>query len=114
MNINRSSLVHLFHIIIVGSLFTYVGINKSKISDILFSVLLWLGVVIIVYHLYKAYTYLLFGKSYWINVIHIIIIGPLLLYIGYNKEKTPRKYFEILLMAGFASIGYHLYYLFAK
>ena len=27
-------------------------------------------------------------------------------------EKTARKFFEILLMLGFASIGYHLYYLF--
>jgi hypothetical protein len=28
-----------------------------------------------------------------------------------NKEKTQRFWFEILLMLGFASIGYHGYYL---
>ncbi len=33
-------------------------------------------------------------------------------YIGYNGDKTARKFFEILLMLGFASIGYHSYYLF--
>jgi len=35
----------------------------------------------------------------------------LLIYIGYYKDKTQRLYFEILLMLGFASIGYHGYYL---
>jgi hypothetical protein len=40
-----------------------------------------------------------------------VIVGPILIYIGYNREKTSRKYFEILLMLGFAAIGYHGYYL---
>jgi hypothetical protein len=35
----------------------------------------------------------------------------LLIKIGYDGNKTSRKYFELLLMAGFASIGYHGYYL---
>jgi hypothetical protein len=108
---NISLLVHLFHIIIVGGLFLYVGINREKISKTLFSILLGLGVVIIFYHIYKVYNYLKEGKGIWVNLIHIFIVGPLLIYIGYNKEKTQRLYFEILLMLGFASIGYHGYYL---
>ena len=51
------------------------------------------------------------GKSYWVNLIHIFIVGPILIYIGYNGEKTSRKYYEILLMLGFAALGYHGYYL---
>jgi len=47
----------------------------------------------------------------WVNYIHLFIVGPLLLYIGLNREKTERRYFEILLMLGFAAIGYHGYYL---
>ena len=47
------SYVHLFHIIIVGGLFLYVGIIKEKIYKPLFPVLLFLGLVIIFYHLYK-------------------------------------------------------------
>ena len=80
--------------------------------SILFPILLGLGVVIIIYHIYKAYRYMKADKPYWVNLIHIILIGPLLVYIGYNKEDTSRRYFEILLMLGFASIGYHGYYLF--
>ena len=107
-----SILVHLFHIIIVGGLFLYVGINREKIYSGLFKVLFYLGLIIVLYHLYKVYGYLKDNKSIWVNLIHIFIVGPLLIYIGYNGEKTTRKFFEILLMLGFASIGYHGYYLF--
>jgi len=109
---NSRTLIRLFHILIVGSLFLYVGINREKIYGGLFSVLFYLGLVIILYHLYKIYGYLSVGKGIWVNLIHVFIVGPLLVYIGYNGIKTSRKYFEILLMLGFASIGYHLYYLF--
>jgi len=104
--------VHLFHVLIVGSLFFYVGINRDKIYKPLFSILLFLGFFIIFYHLYKIFGYLDIGKGIWVNLIHVFIVGPLLVYIGYNGVKTTRKFFEILLMLGFASIGYHLYYLF--
>jgi hypothetical protein len=96
---------------IVGSLFLYVGINREKVWKQLFPLLMGLGVVIVSYHIYKAYTYMTAGKGYWVNLLHIFIIGPLLIYIGYYGEKTARLYFELLLMLGFASIGYHGYYL---
>jgi len=102
------ALVHLFHILIVGGLFLYVGINREKIYKPLFTVLLFLGFIIIFYHLYKIFNV---SKSIWVNLIHVFIVGPLLVYIGYTGEKTARKFFEILLMLAFSSIGYHLYYL---
>jgi len=109
---NTETLVHLFHILIVGTLFLYVGIKRDKIPTYLYPFLLGLGVVIILYHIYKVYGYIKADKPYWVNLIHILIVGPLLVYIGYNRENTKRKYFELLLMLGFASIGYHGYYLF--
>jgi hypothetical protein len=105
---NTEFWVHLFHIIIVGSLFLYVGINQTNVPKILYPIMLYLGAIIILYHCYKVY---IKGKGYWVNLIHIFIVGPTLIWIGYNREKTSRKYFEILLMLGFASIGYHGYYL---
>ena len=110
MNINKEFFVHLFHILIVGSLFLYVGIQKTNIPKKLFSILLVLGIVIVLYHMYKAY----FNKGYWVNLIHIFLVGPLLVYIGYHRENIARLYFELLLMLGFASIGYHGYYLFKE
>jgi hypothetical protein len=104
--------VHLFHILIVGFLFLYVGITRNKIPSLMYPILLGLGLIIIFYHCFKVYNYIKLGKGYWVNLIHIFIVGPLLVYIGYNRENTARLYFEILLMLGFAAIGYHGYYLF--
>ena len=104
--------VHLFHILIVGSLFLYVGINRTSIPKLMYPILLYLGIIIVLYHMYKVYSYIQVGKPYWVNLIHIFIVGPTLILIGYNDDKTHRKLFEILMMLGFASIGYHGYYMF--
>lgn len=45
--------VHLFHILFVGSLFLYVGINRTSIPTLMYPILLGLGVFIIFYHSYK-------------------------------------------------------------
>lgn len=103
--------VHLFHILIVGSLFLYVGIVKTNIPNFMYYVLLVLGIIIMLYHGFKVYKKLKEGLNPWVNYIHIFIVAPLLLYIGLNREKTQRLYFEILLMLGFSAIGYHGYYL---
>lgn len=105
------TIIHLFHIIIVGGLFLHVGSTREKIVPWLFTLLLILSIIIFIYHLSKAYNRYQNNKHIWVNLIHIIIVAPLLFYIGYNREKTDRAYFELLLMLGFASIGYHLYYL---
>lgn len=109
---SSSTFVHLFHILIVGGLFLYVGIAKTSIPSIMYPILIGLGIIIILYHIFKAYKKLKDGKNPWVNYIHIFIVGPLLVYIGVNREKTSRYWFEILLMLGFSAIGYHGYYLF--
>jgi len=109
---SESTCVHLFHILIVGGLFLYVGITQTKMPKIMYPILLVLGIIIIIYHSIKAYKKILESKNPWVNYIHIFIVGPILIYIGLNRENTPRYWFEILLMLGFASIGYHGYYLF--
>ena len=109
---NKITLVHIFHVLIIGSLFLYVGIYKTKIPELMFPILLGLGIIIILYHIYKAYNNIKQGKGFWANLIHIILVGPLLIYIGSHGIKTPRLYFELLLMLGFAAIGYHGYYIY--
>jgi hypothetical protein len=102
--------VHLFHIILVSGLFFYIGTTGDKLPKLIFPFLIALGLIIIVYHIYKS----LYKKDAWVNYIHIFIVGPLLIYIGLYQDKTPRKFFEILLMLAFASFGYHLYYMFQE
>ena len=111
MKLSTEQFVHLFHVLIVGALFLYVGIRREKIPSLLFPVLLALGAIVIVYHLYKIYLKARKGKGYWVNLIHVLLVGPLLVYIGMHNKKTSRKYYELLLMVGFAAIGYHGYYM---
>ena len=100
--------VSLFHILFVGILFLYVGINQLKTPALIFPLLKYLGIIIIIY---KSYLKIMDNKSAWVNYIHIFLIGPLLVTIGLNGINTSRPYFELLLMAGMAAIGYHGYYL---
>jgi hypothetical protein len=103
----KELLVHLFHILIVGSLFLYVGVKRTEIPTFMYSVLITLGSVIILYHSFKVYKKVIAGTNPWVNYIHILIVGPLLLYIGLNREKTQRLYFELLLMLDCLLLGRH-------
>jgi hypothetical protein len=103
-------ILHLVHIFLISSLFIYVGIYKTNIPKWIYTLLLILGIILIPYQIYKAYIYLLNKKPYyWYNLIHIFLIGPLLIWIGIKKGKTPFYFFDFLLMFGFASLGYHTY-----
>ena len=35
-----------------------------------------------------------------VNLLHLLVQGPLLAYIGYHKEQTPDKVFTLLLVMG--------------
>lgn len=103
-------LLNLFHIFFVVPFFLWVGISRSNIPESVYAVLLALGIFITLYHGFKAYRRFLAKSSYiWVNLIHMIWIGPLLMYIGANKKDTPRSAYELLLLSGFAALGYHTY-----
>ncbi len=102
--------INLFHILIVAPFLIWVGVSRGQLPDGVFSVLVGLGLFVTLYHAYKAYTRLVAKSGYaWVNLIHALWIGPLLFYIGANKKETPRAAFELLLLTGFAALGYHMY-----
>lgn len=51
------------------------------------------------------------SQSLWVNLLHVLFVGPLLAYIGYMGEQTPRSAYELLALAAFGALGYHTYYL---
>ena len=97
----------LLHTILLAPFLIYVGLAREQVPDAIFTTLLALGVVILGYHSYKAYLKLNEGQSPWINYIHIFLLAPLLIIIGYNGKSTNRKYCEMLLLLGFSAFGYH-------
>ena len=48
-------IIHILHVFIIGGIFLYVGLKRDAIPQWLFTVLVALGVIIMIYHLYKAY-----------------------------------------------------------
>ena len=48
------------------------------------------------------------------NLIHILIIGPILINVGYRKKQTSNMVFNVLLIIGVAVIIYHTYLFFKQ
>jgi len=75
-----------------------------------FRTLFVLGLFVLVYHGYRFFVRLAaHSTSAWINAVHILIVAPLLIYIGLEQKETARAAYEIAIMVGFATLGYHLY-----
>jgi len=102
---------HIAHILGVAPLFLYVGLASDTVPEHVFNALGVLGVVILAYHGYRAYTKIKENKSAWVNWIHIFLIAPLLILLAVLKKDAHRRYFEMMLLLGFAALGYHTLYL---
>jgi hypothetical protein len=110
MDMNVHVLINLFHIILVAPFLIWIGVSRANTDINVYTFLFALGLFIIVYHGYKSYAkYMLNSSSIWVNLIHMVWIGPLLAYIGYRKKDTERSAYELLLLTAFGALGYHLY-----
>jgi hypothetical protein len=102
--------IALFHILVVAPFFLYVAFVRGQVMPWIFTAMLVLGLVILVYHAYKTVVkWKAHSLTAWVNIIHVIAVAPLLIYIGSSAYDTPRWAFEVLAMFGFAAAGYHLY-----
>jgi hypothetical protein len=50
----------------------------------------------------------MFNKYTIVALFHAIIVGPLLIYIGYEKDLTNKNLFNLLLIFGILTLIYHL------
>jgi len=74
-----------------------------------------LSIFIFTYHLFRLYTKWIKGSaSLWVNLIHILLVAPVLFIIGYYGKATTRAFFEATLLLGFAALGYNIYNLFIQ
>lgn len=104
------SAISLFHILVVAPLFLYVGFARNDVPEFVFLILGILAAVIFMYHAYQAWSKLSEGKSAWVNWIHLLLIVPLLAILALYKKEASRRYFEMLLLLGFAALGYNAVY----
>lgn len=104
--------LYLFHVLIVFPLFFYIAFFRGLVPPWVYHMLTIIGLVIIVYHLYMAFQrWTSHSPFLWVNIMHIIFIGPLLVYIGKNDYNTPKWAFEVLALSAFAALGYNIYQL---
>lgn len=101
------AIVHALHLLVLGPLL--IGIGLGYLSGWP-RVVAGLGIVIVLYHAWKTYAKWMAGKSAWVNLLHLLVVGPALIVEG-SLSNPPRYVKEIILMLGIAAVGYHGYYL---
>jgi len=99
--------IHLFHILFISGLLFYVAIIRGSVHPWTFPFLVALGIFVFGYHAYKCFL----KKGNWVHYVHLILVSPLVVYIGLSKTQTPPAAYELLLLLAFATLGHHLYYL---
>jgi len=108
--IDHYLLIVVFHVIFVAPLLLWVGFNRAATPEWIYNLLFGLGILVLVYHGYRAVGRWFAGSpDLWINLMHVAIIAPLLLWIGYHGKKTHRPAYDMLLLLAFGAFGYHLY-----
>jgi len=104
------SLISIAHLVLIVPLFLYVGFNRAATPEWIYSLLFGTGLLVVAYHGYKGFARWTAGSQFvWIHVLHVAVVAPVILWIGYNGKKTERPAYEILLMLAFAALGHHLY-----
>lgn len=57
-------LIYVFHFLIIGPLLAYVGYYKEKVDKKILDILMWLGIIVTVYHFYKFINTLILKSKY--------------------------------------------------
>jgi len=110
MKLDQHFILSVFHLLIVVPLFLFIGFQRSSTPTWVYMAIFIIGAFILLYHGFKLVVRALQHSEYaWVNAIHVVLVAPLLLYIGYHKKDTPRFAYELLLLLGFAAAGYHLF-----
>lgn len=102
------TVLSLVHVFVLGPLLVAIGAGYANAYPIAIAAL---GAFITMYHAWRGYSKYAAGVTPWVNVIHALIVGPALFTKGWAAADAPRWINEVILMLGFAAIGYHAYYL---
>ncbi len=107
MNINIVG--SILYLSIGVPLLLYVGFQRAATPEWVYNVLYGIGLLLLVYSGYNSIIGL-YAKSsgLWISLIHLLLLSPLLLWVGYLSKKTERPFYELFLIAGFGALGYNI------
>lgn len=110
MEIDSHMILSLFHLLIIVPFLLFVGFQRASTPQWIYMALLSIGGVVFLYHGIKFIVRLQRQSGYtWVNALHVFLVAPLMIYIGYHGKETPRFAYELLLMLTFGAAGYHLF-----
>jgi hypothetical protein len=91
--------LYLFHLILVPTIIYFILFKPNKL---IYRLTILLGILIILYHFYKLWNNYKIGFVSYVNLLHILVIGPLILMIGIMEKNIPLviKDFTLILMIG--------------
>ncbi len=96
-------LLAIAHMIIIGPLLVALGFEGRRLPQAAFPAIAVIGVAIGFYH---GYRYLSSGFRP-INLFHLLVVAPVITYIGIRGRRNAGFAFNIAAMLGFAAIGYN-------
>lgn len=107
---NKHVVLSVAHLVLIVPFLLYVAFQRAASPDWLYWLAFGIGLVVFMVHAVKAAYRWTTGSTYiWVNLLHVVIVAPLLIFIGYYGKKTPRPAYELLAMTAFAALGYHMY-----
>ena len=109
---NNKLILYFAHVFLVFPFLLYVGLQKNKNKEFIYNILIFIGIVLFIYHGYRAYiNYKIFNKInslVVINILHILFFGTFFIYIGSKKNNSMFVCYDILIMLAFAALGPNL------
>lgn len=103
-------ILSLFHLVLVVPLFLFVGFQRSDTPRWVYMALLSIGALVFLYHTARLVQRIGTHMA-WIHILHVALIAPVLLLLGWRGRDSPRWLYEVLLLLAFAAGGYHLFQL---
>jgi hypothetical protein len=106
------NLVSLIHVFLIVPFLLYCVSKGNNMSKFLKYALIVFGLFIVLFHGYRILSNpLTISVIRIINWFHLLIIGPLLMYIGFTTPNISANYFDYLAIIAYSALIYHGYYL---
>jgi len=110
MTLPTNAFINLFHLLFVAPLLLYIGQQKSDAPAQVYSILLALSLVVLLYHSWRLST---LGMNP-INLFHVAFVAPFLFYIAWNKGMVDARLFMLASALAVLVIVYHAWRLYQK
>jgi hypothetical protein len=109
------SLVNYTHLVFSTPLFIYIGYKEGLVHPWIYHLCLYLGIVLFLYHAFLTVKNFRSGNTmYVVNLFHVFVIAPLLIYVGVKKRETTYPIPTLMLILGIGGLYHYIKKLFFK